>query len=245
MTNAWWCLSENVGDRLTPWIIEQITGSRPVYVEPSFGAEYHVMAGSVLNHAQKGAVVWGAGLGTITDGVSSEIEIRAVRGPLSRARAISCGVRCPSVYGDPGLLLPRWLKASTPSRPCGVVPHYVDEYRASEWWKGGNVVSPLQDVAAFVAQLTCYRKIISSSLHGIIIAHAYGIPAAWVKMSDSVCGDGTKFADYYASVGLDVPYPVDLRNGVSEPISEAAFTLPERSRVEDVAGKLWDARAVK
>jgi hypothetical protein len=50
--------------------------------------------------------------------------------------------------------------------------------------------------------LTSCRRIISSSLHGIIFAHAFDIPAAWVKISPRVIGDGFKFFDYYSSIGF-------------------------------------------
>jgi hypothetical protein len=45
--------------------------------------------------------------------------------------------------------------------------------------------------------------IITSSLHALITAHAYGIPAAWVIFSDAPLGDGIKFHDYFASCGHD------------------------------------------
>ena len=42
----------------------------------------------------------------------------------------------------------------------------------------------------------------------LIFAHAYGIPAAWIRLSGQVLGDGFKFLDYCSSIGIaakDVP----------------------------------------
>jgi hypothetical protein len=54
---------------------------------------------------------------------------------------------------------------------------------------------------------------LSSSLHGLIVAHAYGIPAVWCDFADrphAIAGDGTKFHDYFASIGLHDLSPVIL-----------------------------------
>mgnify|MGYP000288702261 CR=1 FL=1 len=61
-------------------------------------------------------------------------------------------------------------------------------------------------------EITKCRSIISSSLHGIIAAHAYNIPAAWVNFG-IMKGDGIKFEDHYLSLGLD-PVQSDMENPI-------------------------------
>jgi hypothetical protein len=89
----------------------------------------------------------------------------------------------------------------------GVFAHYCDledpQILAGKW----NVINPLGDPLAVIDHMRKFSPILSSSLHGIILAHAYGIPAAWVRLSDKLFGDGVKFADYADSVGITLtPY---------------------------------------
>lgn len=236
--SASWCISSNVGDCLTPYLIKQITGFAPMYAQGGADYEHYVFAGSMLNHATPHSIVWGAGLASMLDGVNPDLRIKAVRGPISRMRAINCGASCPKVYGDPAILLPKFYAPKAKKEyDWGVVPHYVDHLRAYSRFEGlAEVIDPLQSVESFVDQIVSCERIISSSLHGVIIAHAYGVPAVWVKMSDSVGGDGTKYRDHYQAIDWEVDKPLDMVERSYLP--DFKLEVPDMNRLQDA---LWDA----
>jgi len=216
--SVFWPISNNFGDLIGKYIVEKMTGRKVVYAESQADYEHYIFGGSVLNHGGPKSIVWGAGLGTLTDGVNTAMRICAVRGPYSRGRAMACGAYAPKVYGDPGMLLPRFYQpTSKRQHAIGVVPHYVDQFRAYDRYDGLKIIDVFQPIEAVIEEINSCERIFSSSLHGIVVAHAYGIPATWVKISDSIGGDGTKFRDYFASVGMDVPQPIDIRNSINIP----------------------------
>lgn len=57
------------------------------------------------------------------------------------------------------------------------------------------------DVEGIITEICSCKKILSTSLHGIIVAQAYNIPALWIKKND-IGTDGFKFYDYFSSVGI-------------------------------------------
>jgi len=214
--NACWTLSTNVGDNLTPYIIRKLTDRDPVYAMGGANYQHYIFSGSMLNHANAHSIVWGAGLASMTDGVHPEAKILAVRGPISRMRAYACDAKCPRIYGDPAMILPELYEPKREKKyGLGVIPHYCDQFRVGEWYSGkAHIINVLQPVESFVDEVASCEQVISSSLHGLIIAHAYGVPAVWAKFSDSIGGDGsTKYRDYFMSVGIDDANWVDLRSG--------------------------------
>ena len=73
-----------------------------------------------------------------------------------------------------------------------------------------NVIDIEADIASVAREIASSEAVISSSLHGIIAAHYYGVPAAWMQLSNRVVGDGFKFYDYFASVNMNSVQPVEI-----------------------------------
>jgi len=206
---------ENYGDILSKYIIEKLSGkdvqffNAPKNRKKIFKKKYLMAIGSILSYAQKSAVVWGSGIISKEDHFA-KATFCAVRGPLSRKRILEQGYTCPEVYGDPALLLPDFYPSEMEKKyQYGFIPHYVDHETVESYYNDREelaIINLLNDDWSFTTDriLECER-IISSSLHGVIVAQAYGIPAIWVRFSDRLTGDNVKFADYFLSVGIE-PY---------------------------------------
>lgn len=217
----WFRRVSNLGDALARVVLEHVHGARPVWVSEQYAGKA-LSTGSVLETLRPGDVVWGAG--AITDAAITvpEVEYLAVRGPLTRSR-IEVG-DVPEVYGDPAMLLPRLYSPERPAEPVpvGVIPHYVDrDVMASD---GPSVVvidvtRPWREVVDLIAGC---EVVVSSSLHGIVVAEAYGVPSAWVTAGDRVIGGEFKFNDYYLSTGRSERRPGDWAQGLDAAVRQVA-----------------------
>lgn len=190
----------NFGDMITPKIFQYFN----IPFEYSGNCEV-ISTGSIARYTSKNAntLVLGSGIISRTDKLSSTAIWKFVRGPMTRNRVIECGGECPTIYGDPGLLLPLMCDESKKKYDVGIVPHQIDFEIAKTRFPTYRVINlTTNDPFTTAKEITECRSIISSSLHGIICAHAYGIPAAWIKSFNSLKGDGVKFEDYYSSVSL-------------------------------------------
>lgn len=215
----------NFGDLLTPLILRHL-GYTARYV--SAKAHGKLMAvGTLLPLLRPGDVVWGTG-GYLRPGVDrirppKGVEFLAVRGPMTRSIVEG---EVPEIYGDPGLLLPAILPpAMEKTHEVGVIPHMVEKD-----------VPPIQDpnvlwinitsgVPAVVEQVTRCHFIVSSCLHGIITAEAYGIPATWVRMSNRIRAGSFKYNDYYLSTGRDTREPMPWTGSLKGATKVAAPAL--------------------
>lgn len=195
----------NFGDLLSPWLVEKMTGKEVAVADRS--KPHYLVIGSIINQGTENSVVWGSGTYG-TEGkseVNADARYTAVRGPLTRAKLSASkgfGIRVPAVYGDPALLLPLYYMPKVKiTHEYGVVVRWSERKWAEAKYGPGVKMIDLSrtDIDGVISDLLSCRKIISSSLHGLIVADAYGVPNAWLA-SDSPRGGEYKFHDYFASV---------------------------------------------
>ncbi len=221
--NAWMNLygsepeHRNLGDELNFYLVGELTGKK-VFNYPNLllrGFVNYSCIGSIIEwqpNLQK--IVWGTGAMYGTQKLRCKpLKVCAVRGPLTRQYLLSLGIECPEVYGDPALLLPlMYQPVKSKKYKVGIIPHICDYYSPLVH----NLSRQMNREEVTVIQMGRYvdwheiinkinecEFIISSSLHGLILSDAYGVPNVWIEFSDKVAGKGFKFRDYFASVGRD------------------------------------------
>jgi len=246
---------ENYGDLLSKYLVEKISGKPVKFVQPKKQPWYKMnktnflAVGSILHHATEHSIVWGSGI-IDHDQEIAEADFRTVRGPQTRDFLLKLGYNCPEVYGDPALLLPKYYHPQVEKRyKIGVVPHYHDYKTAVAFFgdkPGIKVIDLLTvNVEEVTRQILSCENIISSSLHGLIVAHAYQIPVLWVKFSDKIFGNGIKYVDYFESLKLPVYEAEFIETGktVEELIElmQEKILLPEPQQIEKIQKDLLES----
>jgi pyruvyltransferase len=198
----WFAKEPNFGDLLAPWLVQKITGRQVALAKPD--TPHYLVIGSIIKIAQPKTIVWGAGaFGTETQNeLCRYATYLAVRGPLTRNKLDLNGIKCPRIYGDPALLVPGFHKRkAAPRYEVGVVIRWSELNWRENFDVHGvkKIYFGTADIEATLDALLDCKRIVSSSLHGLILADAYGIPSAWLS-SRSPKGKEFKFWDYFCSV---------------------------------------------
>jgi hypothetical protein len=216
---------ENFGDLLSHYIVKNLTDKNIKYVKhPSmrrykYFLKHYLTIGSILEVANEKSIVWGSGIIRKNDFIK-KAKFLAVRGPRTRKRLLELGYHVPPSMGDPSILLSDIYRPNknTPMFDYGIIPHYEDFNDVQQKFKGESKIKVIDlitnDVEQTINEILDCKQIISSSLHGIIVPHTYGIPALWVIFSDKLGGDKTKFYDYFESVNLNFKneFQCDINN---------------------------------
>jgi hypothetical protein len=201
---------------INPYLVEGLTGIPPRY---QARPERVLAIGSIIKFAKAGDRVWGAGCPSADHVIQPEARFHAVRGPLTRRMVLEAGGECPPVYGDPAWLLPLVYPGRKPRKThrLGLIRHFTHRDRAIALGEDVREIEIIRagkpGIEAFLDEMLSCEAIVSSSLHGVIIANAYGIPARLATFLDAdrqIHGDGMKFDDYFLSIGRRDVQPLDL-----------------------------------
>lgn len=192
--------------------------------------------GSIIQFLGQNAIIYGSGLLYDNNNIRSilakkrlNFDIRAVRGPETRRVLIELGYNVPQVYGDPAILLPILYKPTKIEKKYNyiLIPHKSKINKYEE--QGYKVLSTItEDWKYFINEILSSKLVISSSLHGIIIAEAYGIPA--VLLNDTEHHDIFKFRDYYYSTGR---YNIIMVNSIQEALNLGSIKLPDLKKLQE------------
>jgi hypothetical protein len=205
----WWRGNDyNFGDEITPWLFGKMCDlfqDRPCNIS-SEKKTVVLAVGSIMRLSSQKTVVWGSGIRNIDQSDFSRAkQYFAVRGPFTRNRLLTLGYSCPPIYGDPGLLLPRYYTPAVKKKfKLGIIPHiseYDDLKKAYSKFPEVNIISlKTGNIEKVVDEICKCESTLSTSLHGIITSIAYGIPTRWLKYSNRITGDDIKFYDFFSSL---------------------------------------------
>lgn len=201
-TAYWWRGIPNFGDRLTPLLLRHFSDLNTSWASAQEADIIGV--GSILEHvplrAARPTVVGAGRLHEYSDvRCFRRSDVLALRGPLS-AR----GVPGDFALGDPGLLANELVRVETKKHQLGIVPHWSDQTLGSHpafARFNPTVIDPRGEPLEVIRQIGECHKIVSSSLHGIILADAFGIPRRFEYTQRFDTEGGTfKFRDYSAAI---------------------------------------------
>lgn len=208
----WWMETPypgNFGDAINPYIVEGLTGIPPKF---STKPERTLAIDSIIEFAKPGTTVRGSGNPRKEEKLEPNADYRAVRGPPTRDLVLRNGGEMDEVHGDPAWFLPKiYHPTVNKTYKLGILLHVNHRDSVKNIDPDVKIidlrrVGP-EEIEEFI------RELLSTSLHGVIVAHAYGIPVRWCiasKARKGIPGDGMKFEDYFQSVGRSAPEPLDL-----------------------------------
>lgn len=241
----YWHPIHNLGDQLSLVIVEYMLLQKNLSLtSPTKKPFQHLMAvGSLLGSTKINATIWGTGILNEQRVMAiqkkrkfTHLDIRCVRGPLTQFVLENAGYSCPKVYGDPAILMPLIYKPKSQEKKYDItlIQHHSFQNNNHPGFHHLNIQT--NDYQAFIDELCASKLVISSSLHGIILAESYGIPAIFYNQNN-MWQQSIKFLDYYYSTKrynikaihslneIDTIHPMELPD-LTEMQKELIATFP-------------------
>lgn len=161
----------------------------------------------------KNVWVWGSGI-IEKKAKFGNAKFVAVRGKCTENRLKELDYKLPMAYGDPALLLPMiYQPRKKKKNKIGIIPHFIhyNELRTTEN-NDITVINLTDPIEKVIDVINSCEFILSTSLHGIIVSHAYQVSSLWVDFQSNkkLQGDDIKFEDYFSSVNIECYKPFTL-----------------------------------
>ncbi len=216
----------NLGDIANPLLLEELFGCRTREVYHHHAELFAI--GSILQKVVqknpslkrrimknfKGELtVWSSGFidePTVRHKPVRKLRIAALRGERTKQameRILQRPLHVP--VGDAGLLFNRLIdRVAGVKYSVGIIPHFNESDdpffgELAEKIPGAHIISVLGDVRSVLREIASCEVIVSSSLHGLISADAFGIPNLRIRSLGKIKGGDFKFDDYYSAFGLE------------------------------------------
>ena len=236
--------------------LKQVWKEDPGEIFIVVGSIIHYVSNSIYSQKNQHSeldikiVNWGCGLMFGKNPGQLKLTNLAVRGPLTRKALTRFGHFVGDGLGDPGFLMPKFYNPSdSPSFDIGIIPHIYDyETRETEvspllmseqkMWVDEETKLKIRrldvregNIEDFVDQLKSCRRILSASLHGLVLAEAYNIPHGFIWFSSTKrFGTPFKYKDFYASINVDdrPPLFVSHNMSISDILRQIKFVDPKK-----------------
>lgn len=229
----------NLGDALGPIIVKHLLDEKGIDIDAEIPEKKHLFTvgscifGGVSKGNYQNATIWGSGilrkparLASFFQKISRrKLDIRAVRGPLTRQVLLEFGHDCPEVFGDPAILMPLIYQPESTAKKYKklVIPQFYHEIQFRKEHPDERMVSMnTDDYKSVIDEIVASEILYTSSLHGIILAEAYGVPAVFFRGLHEVID--FKYRDWYESTGRK---DVKFANSYEEALTMAPPPLPD------------------
>lgn len=205
----YWKGKKNFGDLLTSLLLKRFTKLDSQWADPN-NAEL-VMVGSILEQLPEtfNGIIAGTGkLHADSKLKFPNAKILGVRGWLT---AQHLGLKGNNfVIGDAGLLANELVPLQDKQYNLGLVPHWTDTtLEQNPIFKKYNpkIIRVSDDPLKVITEISQCKKIVASSLHGIVLADAFNIPrrieiAPKMLSHPKTEGGLYKWEDYSSSLGM-------------------------------------------
>jgi len=240
----------NFGDWLSPAICEAAAKKPVVY--SSVKRCDMIAVGSILHRAKGGLLqcrihVWGSGFISKQEKQKSKHYFHAVRGAYTSKLITNHDI---TIFGDPGLLaellLPNYASHPIKRFTLGLIPHYKDKNSPlikdiANDLPRTCIIDVFDDPLAVLKQILQCEFILSSSMHGLVVADAFGIPNAWIELFCNVRGGGWKYKDYYSAFGLEGVQPFPISKGIDASGLDQIAKNWQRPNIDQVKKQLYES----